>query len=108
MGSSDKKKKFERILPKKGSVHLQAKKGKVLPVFYEGGIVRITPDKHLKFALDRAPYDTLIMFERALQAKDIEMIDMKKYLEEKSKKMDKPTVPKAVKSNEKTASHGGK
>lgn len=97
-------------LPKKGTVSVQAAKGKVLPVFYENKIQRITADKHMRIAIDRAPYDTLIMLNRALKAKDIELIDMDKYLAKKKSEMDKPNSQKAVAQNKKKKSDvkGGK
>lgn len=100
--------KIERMLPKKGTVAVQASKGKVLPVVYDGKLQRIVADKHMQIAIDRAPYETLIMLERALQAKDIVLTDMKKYLAEKKAKMDKPGSQKAAKENERAAVKGGK
>ena len=103
-----KAKKTERMLPKKGTVAVQASKGKVLPVVYDGRLQRIVADKHMQIAIDRAPYETLIMLERALHAKDIRLVDMEKYLAEKKAKMDKPRSQKAAKQNEKAAVRGGK
>jgi len=100
-------------LPKKGTVYLKAKKGKVLPVVLDGKIQRIVADKNMQVALELAPYETIIMFKRALEAKDIELIDMKKYVEAKAKNMDKPGSQKSdpknkKKSDKKSESNGGK
>ncbi len=100
--------KSKRHLPKKGTVHVQAKEGKVLPVQYDGRIQRIVADKHMQIAIDRAPYETLIMLERALKAKDIALVDMDKYLAEKKKNMPKVAPKKDAKKASEQAAEGGR
>lgn len=92
-----KKPKIKLMLPKKGSFSVQAKKGIVLPVMYDGRIQRITSEKHMQMSADALPYETRVILERALRAEDIRLVDMKKYLEEKSKKMRKPSPKKSAK-----------